>query len=192
MPLSLALLASQVGSGQVQIRPFLLFSPRAAHCLSAPTRSFCESILFVRLEALRGSERRVVRIVGMVGLTLDETRQVFSTVSNVLSKPNIFQILFIYFRVWVFSEDNVSKNVKLAIQECLKQYFYSKPKQKFLAVSQLEKKVQTPAAVMNANVLSILLCRKYSIQLLELQKHLQYQLTVNHKHLTIIRLFIMG
>jgi len=28
----------------------------------------------VRLEALRGSERRVVRIVGMVGLTLDETQ----------------------------------------------------------------------------------------------------------------------
>ena len=27
----------------------------------------------MRLEALRGSERRVVRIVGMVGLTLDET-----------------------------------------------------------------------------------------------------------------------
>jgi len=27
----------------------------------------------VRLEALRGSERRVVRLVGMVGLTLDET-----------------------------------------------------------------------------------------------------------------------
>jgi len=29
---------------------------------------------FLRLEALRGSERRVVRIVGMVGLTLDETQ----------------------------------------------------------------------------------------------------------------------
>ena len=41
--------------------------------LSLSTRSFCASILFVRLEALRGSERRVVRIVGMVGLTLDET-----------------------------------------------------------------------------------------------------------------------
>ena len=27
----------------------------------------------MRLEALRGSERRVQRIVGMVGLTLDET-----------------------------------------------------------------------------------------------------------------------
>jgi len=27
----------------------------------------------VRLEALRGSERRVERIVGMIGLTLDET-----------------------------------------------------------------------------------------------------------------------
>ena len=44
---------------------------------SVPTRSFCESILFVRLEALRGSERRVVRIVGTVGLTLDETPQTF-------------------------------------------------------------------------------------------------------------------
>ena len=32
----------------------------------------------MRLEALRGSERRVVRIVGMVGLTLDETRIVSS------------------------------------------------------------------------------------------------------------------
>ena len=30
----------------------------------------------MRLEALRGSERRVVRIVGMVGLTLDETPHV--------------------------------------------------------------------------------------------------------------------
>jgi len=37
---------------------------------SVPTRSFCESILFVRLEALRGSERRVVRILGMVRLPL--------------------------------------------------------------------------------------------------------------------------
>ena len=41
---------------------------------SVSTRSFCESILFVRLEALRGSEQRVVRIVGMVGLSLDATR----------------------------------------------------------------------------------------------------------------------
>jgi len=36
------------------------------------TRSFCESILFVHLEALRGVELRLVRTVGMVGLTLDE------------------------------------------------------------------------------------------------------------------------
>ena len=41
---------------------------------------------------------------------------------------------------------------------------------------------------MNAKVLSILLCREYSIQLLESQKHRQFQLTVSHKHLTI-RLF---
>jgi len=35
--------------------------------------SFCENILFVCLEALRSSERRVVRIAGIVGLTLDKT-----------------------------------------------------------------------------------------------------------------------
>jgi len=33
--------------------------------------------------------------------------QVFSMVSNVYSKPSLLQILFIYFLVWVFSEDNV-------------------------------------------------------------------------------------
>jgi len=32
------------------------------------TRSFCESILFVHLKALRGSELRLVRTVGMVRL----------------------------------------------------------------------------------------------------------------------------
>jgi len=37
------------------------------------SRRCCESILFVRLEALRGGERRMVRTVEMVGLTLDET-----------------------------------------------------------------------------------------------------------------------
>ena len=40
--------------------------------LSLSTQTLCESILFVLLETLRGSERRVVRIVGMVGLTLDD------------------------------------------------------------------------------------------------------------------------
>jgi len=45
-------------------------------------RSFCESILFVRLEALRGSDRGVVRIVGMVGLTLDETPFLFYQTQN--------------------------------------------------------------------------------------------------------------
>jgi len=34
--------------------------------------------------------------------------QVFSTVSNVFNKLNLFQILFIYFFVWVFLEDNVT------------------------------------------------------------------------------------
>ena len=52
----------------------LQYNARHQASPSVPTRSFCESILFVRLEALRGSERRVVRIVGMVGLKLDETR----------------------------------------------------------------------------------------------------------------------
>jgi len=51
----------------------LQYNARHQASPSVPTRSFCESILFLRLEALRGSERRVVRIVGMVGLTLDET-----------------------------------------------------------------------------------------------------------------------
>jgi len=46
-------------------------------------------------------------------------------------------------------------------------------------------KVQTPAAVA-AKVLSILLCRTYSIQLLESQKHPQFQLTVSQQHLTVI------
>ena len=36
--------------------------------------SFCESILFVHLTALRGGERRVVRTVGMVGLELNTWR----------------------------------------------------------------------------------------------------------------------
>ena len=54
------------------------------HCpriqCSSTSEPFGFSALFlwkhfsVRLEALRGSERRVVRIVGMVGLTLDETQ----------------------------------------------------------------------------------------------------------------------
>jgi len=47
--------------------------------------------------------------------------------------------------------------------------------------------VQTTAAVNARKVLSILLCRKYSIQLLESQKHRHFQLTVSHKHLTIRR-----
>jgi len=34
--------------------------------------------------------------------------QVFSTVSNVFSKPSLFQILYIHFLVWVLSEDNVT------------------------------------------------------------------------------------
>jgi len=37
---------------------------------SLSTHSFCESILFVHLKALRGSEQRLVRTIGMV--TLDE------------------------------------------------------------------------------------------------------------------------
>jgi len=58
------------------MRAFFSLQCNARHQASpsVPTRSFCESIFFVLLEALGGSERRVVRIVGMVGLTLDETR----------------------------------------------------------------------------------------------------------------------
>ena len=36
--------------------------------------------------------------------------QVFSTVSDVFSKPSLIQILFTYFLVWVFAEDNVTAN----------------------------------------------------------------------------------
>ena len=61
------------------MRAFFSLQHSARHQASpsVSTRSFCESILFVCLEALRGSERRVVRIVGMVGLTLDETQKKF-------------------------------------------------------------------------------------------------------------------
>jgi len=45
---------------------------------SLATRSFCESILFVHLKVLRGSELRLVRTVGMV--RLDEIR--FETLSK--------------------------------------------------------------------------------------------------------------
>jgi len=45
-------------------------------------------------------------------------------------------------------------------------------------------KVQAPAAV-TAKILSTLLYRKNSIQLLESPKHHQLQLTVSQKHLTI-------
>jgi len=51
--------------------------------------------------------------------------------------------------------------------------------------------VQTTAPG-NANVFSILLSRKYHIQLLESQKHREFQLTVSHKHqhsTVTIRLF---
>jgi len=63
--------------------------------------------------------------------------QVFSTVSDVFSKPSLFQILYIYFLVWVFSEDNVTQKHKANLPR-IKQHFCNKPKQKFLAVSQAE------------------------------------------------------
>ena len=69
------------------MRAFFSLEYNARHQASpsVSTRSFCESILFVRLEALRGSERRVVSIVGMVGLKLDETPNSFliSCFSNI-------------------------------------------------------------------------------------------------------------
>jgi len=45
---------------------------------SLSTRSFCESIVFVHLKVLRGSELRLVRTVGMV--RLDEI--LFETLSK--------------------------------------------------------------------------------------------------------------
>jgi len=59
------------------MRAFFSLQYNARHHASpsVSTLSFCERIFFVRLEALRGSERRVARTVGMVGLTLDETQK---------------------------------------------------------------------------------------------------------------------
>jgi len=66
-----------------------------------------------------------------------------------------------------------------------KAVFCSKPKQKRLAVSQPE---SANASSNDWKVLSILLCRKSSIQLSESQKHRQFQLTVSQPQF-IIRLF---
>ena len=82
----------------------------------------------------------------------------------------------------------MSQQKRKASHSRIKQYFSSKPEQKFLAVSQ--PKSATPAAV-NAKIILILLCRKHSIQLLESQKYRQFQLTVSHTHQTI-RLFNHG
>ena len=64
------------------MRAFFSLQHSARHQASpsVSTCSFCESILFVRLEALKGNERRVVRIVGMDELTLDETPLALGTV----------------------------------------------------------------------------------------------------------------
>jgi len=43
-------------------------SARHQASTSLSMRSFCESILFVHLKALRGGELRLMRTVGMVGL----------------------------------------------------------------------------------------------------------------------------
>jgi len=65
--------------------------------------------------------------------------QVFSMVSNVFSKPSLFQILYIHyihFLVGLFSEDTVmSQQKRKAAHPRIKQYFCSKLKQKFLAVN---------------------------------------------------------
>jgi len=82
----------------------------------------------------------------------------------------------------------MSQQKRKASHPRVKQYFCSKPKKNFLLLA--SQKVPTPAG-MNAKVLSILLCRKYSIQLLESQKHRQFQLTLSRTHLTI-RLFNHG
>jgi len=70
----------------------------------------------------------------------------------------------------------MSQQKRKASHPSIKQYFCSRPKQKSLPLA--SQKVQTPAVVI-AKVLSILLCRRDSIQLLESQKHYQFQLTVS-------------
>jgi len=67
--------------------------------------------------------------------------QVFSTVSNVSCKPSLFQILYIFFLVWVFSEDYVKQKRK-ASHPNIKQYFCSKPKNETSYVSQPEVQTQ--------------------------------------------------
>ena len=39
------------------------------------------------------------------------------TESGAFSKPSLVQVLFIYFLVWIFSEDNVIAKTKLTIEE---------------------------------------------------------------------------
>ena len=46
----------------------LQYSARLQASTSLSVRSFCESILFLHLKALKGGELRLVRTVGMVGL----------------------------------------------------------------------------------------------------------------------------
>jgi len=63
--------------------------------------------------------------------------QVFSTVSNVFSKPSLFQILYINFLRGYFQKI-MSQQKRKASHPRIKQHFCNKPKQKFLAVSQPE------------------------------------------------------
>jgi len=46
----------------------LQYSARHQASNSLSARTFCESILFLHLKALRGGELRLVRTAGMVGL----------------------------------------------------------------------------------------------------------------------------
>ena len=82
----------------------------------------------------------------------------------------------------------MSQQKRKASHPSIKQYLCSRPKQKSLPLA--SQKVQTPAVV-TVKILSLLLCRKDSIQRLESQKHHQFQLTVSQQHLRI-RLFNDG
>ena len=63
--------------------------------------------------------------------------QVFSMVSNVFSKPRLFQILCSHFLVGVFQKI-MSQQKRKASHPRIKEYVCSKPKHKFLTVSQPE------------------------------------------------------
>ena len=87
----------------------LQYSARLQASTSLSTRSFGESILFLHLNALRGSELRLVRTVGMVGLTIDET--FFKTFSKNVTSTETTIPSFLQFFVYTNEYDNQNSGI---------------------------------------------------------------------------------